>query len=75
MGSLDSHRTVEPHFFSCRNGFTEYVTVVTDMNKERLYEMVEGKDTKSLIQQLSHLPGRENVKLVAMDMSSTYKKS
>ncbi len=65
---------IDEHFFSRKNGFTEYVTVVTDMNKKRLYEMVEGKDTKSLIEQLSHLPGRENVKLVAMDMSSTYKK-
>jgi len=65
---------IDEHFFSRRNGFTEYVSVITDMNKCRLYEMVEGKDTKSLIKQLSHLEGRENVKLVAMDMSSTYKK-
>lgn len=65
---------IDEHFFSRRRGFTEYVTVITDMNKKRLYEMVEGKDTKSLIEQFSHLEGRENVKLVAMDMSSTYKK-
>jgi transposase len=65
---------IDEHFFSRRNGYTEYVTVLTDMNKKRLYEMVEGKDTKSLIEQLKHLSGRENVKLVAMDMSSTYKK-
>ena len=44
------------------------------MNKKRLYEMVQGKDTKTLLQELQHLEGRENVKLVAMDMSSTYKK-
>lgn len=65
---------IDEHFFSRRNGYVEYATVVTDMNKKRLYEMVEGKNTKTLIEQLSHLPGRENVKLVAMDMSSTYKK-
>lgn len=65
---------IDEHFFSRRRGFTEYVTVITDMSKKRLYEMVEGKDTKSLIEQLKHLEGRENVKLVAMDMSSTYKK-
>ena len=65
---------IDEHFFSRRRGYVEYVTVLTDMNKKRLYEMVQGKDTKSLIEQLSHLPGRENVKLVAMDMSSTYKK-
>ena len=44
------------------------------MNKKRLYEMVQGKDTKTFLQELQHLEGRENVKLVAMDMSSTYKK-
>jgi transposase len=65
---------IDEHFFTRRNGYTEYVTVLTDMNKKRLYEMVEGKNTKTLIEQLKHLEGRENVKLVAMDMSSTYKK-
>ena len=65
---------IDEHFFSRRNGYVEYATVLTDMNKKRLYEMVEGKSTKALIEQLSHLSGRENVKLVAMDMSSTYKK-
>ena len=65
---------IDEHFFSRRRGFTDYCTVITDMNKKRLYEMVEGKDTKTLMEQLKHLEGRENVKLVAMDMSSTYKK-
>ena len=36
---------------------------VADMNKKRLYEMVQGKDTKTLLQELQHLEGRENVKL------------
>jgi transposase len=65
---------IDEHFFSRRNGYVEYATVITDMNKKRLYEMVQGKNTKTLIEQLSHIPGRENVRLVAMDMSSTYKK-
>ena len=65
---------IDEHFFTRKRGYVEYVTVITDMSKKRLYEMVEGKDTKHLIEQLSHLPGRENVKLVVMDMSSTYKK-
>lgn len=65
---------IDEHFFSRRNGFTEYVSVITDMNKKRLYEMVEGKSTKTLIHQLEHIPGRDKVKIVVMDMSSTYKK-
>lgn len=65
---------VDEHFFTRRKGYVEYATVITDMNKRRLYEMVQGKDTKSLIESLSHLQGREDVRLVAMDMSSTYRK-
>jgi len=65
---------IDEHFFTRRNGYVEYATVITDMNKKRLYEMVQGKDTKTFLQELQHLEGRENVKLVAMDMSSTYKK-
>ena len=65
---------IDEHFFTRKNGYTEYATVLTDMNKKRLYEMVQGKDTKSLIEQLKHLQGRENVKMVVMDMSSAYKK-
>ena len=65
---------IDEHFFTRRNGYVEYATVLTDMNKKRLYEMVQGKDTKTLLAQLSHLQGREQVKLVVMDMSSTYRK-
>jgi transposase len=65
---------IDEHFFTRRNGYTEYATVITDMSNKRLYEMVQGKETKGLFEQLRHLEGRENVKLVAMDMSSTYKK-
>lgn len=65
---------IDEHFFTRKKGYVEYATVITDMNKKRLYEMVQGKDTKTLLASLSHIEGRENVKLVAMDMSSTYKK-
>ena len=65
---------IDEHFFTRKNGYTEYATVLTDMNKKRLYEMVQGKDTRSLIEQLKHLQGREKVKMVVMDMSSAYKK-
>lgn len=65
---------IDEHFFTRRRGFTEYATVLTDMKNKRLYEMVQGKDTKGLLAQLNHLQGRECVKMVVMDMSSSYRK-
>ncbi len=64
---------IDEHFFSRRKGFTDYVTVFTDLKKRRLFEVAEGKDNKSVIEQIEMIPGRENVKLVAIDMSKTYR--
>lgn len=65
---------IDEHFFTRRKGYCEYATVFTDMCHKRLFEMVQGKDVKGLLKQLAHLPGRENVRWVAMDMSSSYRK-
>ena len=65
---------IDEHFFTRRKGFTEYATVLTDMKNKRLYEMVQGKDVKGLFAQLAHIQGRENVRMVVMDMSSSYRK-
>lgn len=62
---------IDEHFFTRRKGYCEYATVFTDMCHKRLFEMVQGKDVKGLLKQLAHLPGRENVRWVAMDMSSS----
>lgn len=64
---------IDEHFFSRRKGFTDYVTVFTDLKKRRLFEIAEGKDNKSVSEQLEMIPGRENVRLVAIDMSKTYR--
>jgi transposase len=64
---------IDEHFFSRSKGFTEYATVFTDLKKRKLFDMYLGKDVKNLIDQVNHIPGRDEVKFIAMDMSSSYK--
>ncbi len=64
---------IDEHFFRRKQRRTEFVTVVTNLRKRRLFELALGKDTKSLTEQLMQIPGRENVKLVVIDMSDTYR--
>jgi len=64
---------IDEHFFRRKNKITEFVTMITDLKKKRAFEIVHGKDHKSLEEQLLDIPGRHNVKVVVIDMSSTYK--
>lgn len=64
---------IDEHFFRRQKGFSEFVTMITDLKKKRVFEMVFGRDHRSLEAQLMAIPGRENVKVVVIDMSSTYK--
>jgi transposase len=64
---------IDEHFFSRRKGYTEFCTVFTDMKGKRLFEMVLGKDSKTLFEKLGVIPGREKVRLVVMDLSSSYR--
>ena len=64
---------LDEHFFQRVKGVTDFVTMITDLKKRKIFELAHGKNVNSLQEQLSSIPGRENVKLVVMDMSSTYK--
>lgn len=64
---------IDEHFFRRQKGYSEFVTMITDLKKKRVFEMVHGKDHASLFDQLEDIPNRENVKVVVIDMSSTYK--
>lgn len=50
-----------------------FVTMVVDHDNKRLREVVAGKTAASLEWALSSIPGRENVELVSLDMSDSYK--
>lgn len=64
---------LDEHFFRRKNGFTEFVSLFADLKGRKVFEVAHGKDHVSLIRQLETIPGRENVKVVVIDMSSTYK--
>lgn len=50
-----------------------FVTMIVDHENKRLREVVAGKTSASLELALSSIPGRENVELVSLDMSDSYK--
>lgn len=64
---------IDEHFFRRKNGFTEFTTMITNLKEKSVFEMVHGKAYNSLEEQLKDIPGRENVKIVVIDMSSSYK--
>jgi len=64
---------LDEHFFRRKNGIIELVSMFTDLKRRLLFEMAHGKDRRSLEQQLATIPGRENVKVVVIDMSSSYR--
>jgi len=64
---------IDEHFFSRKYGYTDFATVITDFKGKRLFEIIEGKNKESLKAALAHIPGRENVKIVVMDMSSVFR--
>ena len=47
--------------------------MIVDYKNRRVYELAEGKTTASLIEQLGHIPGRENVKNVILDLCDPFK--
>lgn len=50
-----------------------FVTMIVDHDNKRLREVVAGKTGASLEYALSSIPGRQNVELVSLDMSDSYK--
>lgn len=64
---------IDEHFFSRRKGYTEFTTVFTDLGKRKLFDACEGKSTKVILEQMQHIPGREDVKIVVMDLSRGYR--
>ena len=64
---------IDEHFFTRRRGFPEYVTVFTDLSKRKLFDVAETKRKKTLLEQYQKSPGRLDVKIVCMDLSSVYR--
>lgn len=54
-------------------GVTEFATVVVDYPNRRVMEVVDGKTGAALSDQLAHIPGRENVRNVIVDLCDPFK--
>jgi transposase len=51
----------------------EFVTMIVNQSKRHLIEVVKGKSRLDLETQLAHIPGRENVGVVSMDMCEAFR--
>jgi transposase len=61
---------IDEHFFSRKHG---YATTFCDLAKHKVYDVVLGRSEAALEQYLSHLKGKDKVRVVCMDLSSTYR--
>jgi len=52
---------------------TQFVTTIVNHNKGRMFEAILGKSQAELEVHTSHIPGRENVLWVTMDMCDPYR--
>lgn len=66
---IDEHR-----FKKGKNGFAEFVTMLTDVGKKKIFELAETRKNETLIKNLEHIPGRQNVEFVVMDLCRGYRK-
>lgn len=65
---------IDEHFFRRgKGGFRDFVSVIVDHKNHRLMEVVEGRAGAELEAALAHIPGRENVRAVAIDMCDPFK--
>ncbi len=64
---------IDEHFFTRRNGYPEYVTVFTNLSRRKLFDVAPTKSKKKLLEQLRDRPGRHQVKVVCIDLSSSYR--
>ncbi len=61
---------IDEHFFSKRHG---YATTFCNLRKHKIFDIVKGRSSKDLASYLDKLPGKERVKVVCIDLSSTYR--
>ena len=66
---------IDEHFFGKRRPMCprRFVTMVVDHVGKSLFDVVDGKTQKELEGSLAHIQGRENVKVVTLDMCDPYR--
>lgn len=61
---------IDEHFFTRKSG---YATTLADLTKNKVFDLSLGRSEASLKPFLRRLKGRENVRVVVMDLSETYR--
>ena len=62
---------IDEHFFSRKKG---YATTLVDLKNHKVFDVVLGRSEASLRSYLKRLPGKENVRVIVMDLSETYRR-
>ena len=61
---------IDEHYFSRKGG---YATTLCDLRTHKVFDVVLGRSEAALEAYLAKLPGKEHVRVVCMDLSSTYR--
>ena len=61
---------IDEHFFTKKKG---YATTFVDLKNHKVFDVILGRSEQSLARYLAKLPDKHRVKIVVMDLSSTYR--
>lgn len=61
---------IDEHFFTRKRG---YATTLVDLHRNKVFDVHLGRSEASLQSYLRSLPGKDNVRLIVMDLSETYR--
>src|SRR4030066_2468562 len=61
---------IDEHFFTRRKG---YATTICDLSRRKVFDVVLGRSELALDSYFRHLKGKDNVSVVVMDLSETYR--
>lgn len=62
---------IDEHFFTRKQG---YATTLVNMKNHKVFDVMLGHSEASLRSYLKRLPGKENVCVIVMDLSETYRR-
>jgi len=61
---------IDEHFFTKKQG---YATTICDLGKHRVFDVTLGRSEASLSSYLNRLQGKDNVKVILMDLAEPYR--
>lgn len=61
---------IDEHSFNKKQG---YATTFCNLKKHKIFDIVKGKSENDLASYLAQLPGRDRVKVICIDLSSSYR--